>query len=169
MLFAIPIVWRKGKAYITDCYFCMMNLKGIKCKNKHHVQYPDVLSTIRPIPHGLDLPVPDPHGNMECSSDSKHNDMTVVVGDNASKPEVDDQLVPMTQAGLNNLTQELSLLKESAQLLGSCLKDQHLLALGTTFYWYWDWEKELRQFFIFQDKSSLVYCNYIAGLINGRV
>ena len=34
-----------------------------------------------------------------------------------------------------------------------------------TIYWYQDCERELRQVFAFQDKSSLVYWNNIAGLI----
>ena len=46
-----------------------------------------------------------------------------------------------------------------------CLKEKHLLAPGTTFYLYQDYERELRQFFTFQDKSSLVYRNDIVGLI----
>ena len=47
MPFSIPIVWGEGKYHITDCYFCMINLKEINCKNKHYVQYPDVPSAIR--------------------------------------------------------------------------------------------------------------------------
>ena len=129
MPFAIPMVWREGKDHITDCYFCMINLKGINHKNKHYVQYPDVPSAIRPIPHGPDLPVPKPDGNMESSSDSEHSDLTVV----AYKSVEDNQPVPLTQAELNDLTQDLNLSKESAQLLGSRLKEKHLLAPGTTF------------------------------------
>ena len=77
------MVWREGKDPIMDYYFCMINLKGINHKYKHHIQYPDVPSAIRPIPHGPDLPVPEPDGNIEYSSDCKHSDMTVVAGDNA--------------------------------------------------------------------------------------
>ena len=55
MLFVFPMVWREGKDNITDCYFCMINLKGINLKNKHSVQCLDVPSAIRPIPHGPDL------------------------------------------------------------------------------------------------------------------
>ena len=73
--FAISIVWKEGKNHITHCYFCMINLKGINHKNKHHVQYPNVPSTIRPIPHGPDFSVPEPDGNMEYSSASKHSDI----------------------------------------------------------------------------------------------
>ena len=78
MPFAIPMVSREGKDYMTDCYFRTVNLKGINRKNKHHVQYPYVPSAIRPIPY--DLPVPGPDGNMEYSSDSEYSDMTVVAG-----------------------------------------------------------------------------------------
>ena len=81
MPFVIPIIWKEGKDHITDCYFCMMNLKGINHKNKHNVQNPDVPSTMRPIPHGPDLPVSEPDGNMEYNSDTKHSDMNVLEED----------------------------------------------------------------------------------------
>ena len=80
------MVSREGKGDITDCYFCMINLKRINRKNKQHVQYPDVPSAIRQIPPGPDLPVTD--GYVEYSSDSEHGDMT---GNDAYKLEEDDQ------------------------------------------------------------------------------
>ena len=86
MLFATPEFWKEGKDHIMDCCFCLINLKEINCKNKHHVQYPNVLSVIRPISHGSELPVPEPDGNMEYSSDFEHSDMTVL-GDDTYKPE----------------------------------------------------------------------------------
>ena len=55
--------------------------------------------------------------------------------------------------------------KESAQLLGSCFKEKHMLAIGIMFYWYEDHKRELRHFFMSQDKSLLVYYDKIAGLI----
>ena len=54
--------------------------KKINHKNTHHVQYPDVPSAIRPIPHGSDLPVTEPDVIVEYSSYSEHSDMTVVAG-----------------------------------------------------------------------------------------
>ena len=121
MPFGVPMVWREGKDHVTDCYFCLTNLKGINRKNKHHVQYPDVPSAIKPVPHGPDLPVPEPDVTMESSSDSKSSDMTGTAECGAYKPEVDDRLVPLTQAELDDLTRDLKLSKESAQLLGSRL------------------------------------------------
>ena len=44
---------------------------GINRKNKKHVKYPDVPSAIKAVPHGPDIPVPEPTGDiseMECSS-----------------------------------------------------------------------------------------------------
>ena len=104
MPFAIPIVCREGKDHITDCYFCMINLKGINCKNKHHVQFSNIPSAIRPIPHGPNLPVSEPDGNMEYSSDSKHSDIIVVARNDVYIPEEYYQPVPLTQAELNDLT-----------------------------------------------------------------
>ena len=66
--YAISKVWWIGKDPITDCYSCKINIKEINRKNKHHVQYHDVPSAIRPIPHGPDLPVLEPDDNMEYSS-----------------------------------------------------------------------------------------------------
>ena len=68
--------------------------------------------------------------------------MTVVAWDDAYKPEKDDQRVPLTQVELYDLTRDLNFSKESTQLLGSRLKEKHLLAPGTIFYWYRDSERE---------------------------
>ena len=83
------MVWREGKDPIMDCYFCKIKLIGINHKNK---QYPNIPSAIRPILHSPDLPVPEPDGKMEYSSE--HSDMAVVAGDDIYKPEEDEQSVP---------------------------------------------------------------------------
>ena len=73
---------------------------------------------------------------MESSPDSKSSDMTDIVDCGVYGREEDDQPVPLTKAELNDLTRDLSLYKESVQLLGSRLRGKRLLAPGTTFYWY---------------------------------
>ena len=60
--------------------------------------------------------------------------MTVVGRDDVYKLEEDDQPISLTQAELNNLTQDVNLSKRSAQLLCSHLKEKYLLATGATFY-----------------------------------
>ena len=130
----------------------MWRTRGIGRMVKERVCHlPTQCSAIGPISHGPDCPVSEPDGNVEYSSDSKHSDMTVVAGVDAHKLEEDAQPVPLAQSGLNSLTWDLHLSKESAQLLSSCLKEKHLLTSRTTFYRYCDSERELRQFFIFLD------------------
>ncbi|KAK3890481.1 hypothetical protein Pcinc_005561 [Petrolisthes cinctipes] len=46
--------------------------------------------------------------------------------------------MPLIQVELNDLTRDLNLSKESAQLLGSRIREKCLLAPETTFYWYRD-------------------------------
>ena len=48
------------------------------------------------LPYSPDLPVPEPDGSMEYSSDSEHSDMTVVARDDAYKPKENDKPVPLT-------------------------------------------------------------------------
>ena len=72
----------------------------------YHVQYPDVPSAIKPIPHGPNLPVPEPDVTMESSSDSESSGMTVTAECGSYKPEEDDQPMPLTQAQLNDLTRD---------------------------------------------------------------
>ncbi|KAF2351010.1 hypothetical protein FHG87_018235 [Trinorchestia longiramus] len=77
----------------------------------------------------------------------------------------DDQPVPLTQAELNDLTRDLNISKDSAQVLGSRHLEKRLLAPGTTYYSYRVREREFRKFFMFDEVSSLVYRNNIASLI----
>uniref|UniRef100_UPI00358FD4EB uncharacterized protein n=1 Tax=Myxine glutinosa TaxID=7769 RepID=UPI00358FD4EB len=70
-----------------------------------------------------------------------------------------------SQAELNDLTRDLCLSKESAQLLGSRLRENRLLAPETTFSWYRSRKEEFREYFSSDDEVSLVYCSNITGLI----
>ena len=112
MQLVIPMIWREAKDYIIHSYLCVINLKGINSKNKYHVQYPDVPSDIKLIPHGPELSVLGQDCNMEYSTDSEHSEMTAVAI--RRQPA-------LTQAEVNDLTRDLNCTSESNQLLGSCL------------------------------------------------
>ena len=58
---------------------------------------------------------------MESSSDSKSSDMTDTTECGAYRPEEDDRPVPLTQAELNDLTQDFNISRDSSQILGSRL------------------------------------------------
>ena len=165
MPFGVPMVWREGKDHSTDYYFCMTNLRGINRKNKQHVQYPDVSSAIKPVPHGPDVPIPEHDVNMESSSDPESGDEADADESGTFEPPEQDRPVPLSQAELNDLTRDLNLSKESAQLLGSRLREKRLLAPETTYFWYRNREKEFRKYFSFDESSSLVYCNNVADLV----
>ena len=62
MLFAIPVVWREPTDHSSNCYFSMISpvAKEISRKKKWTVEYPNILSTLCPIPHGEDLPITVP-------------------------------------------------------------------------------------------------------------
>ena len=46
------------KNHVVDCYFCLVNVKGYSRKNKHLIQYTNLDSGLRPIPHIDQIPVP---------------------------------------------------------------------------------------------------------------
>jgi hypothetical protein len=48
----------------------MVNVAGYNKKNKKGNKYPNLLSAIRPVPHGPDLPVPSPPDNLSGKSES---------------------------------------------------------------------------------------------------
>ena len=62
MCFAIACIWREPSDHHTDCYFCMVDpTKRRKGKNAPPIEYPDIPSSIAPVPHNnTDLPVPQP-------------------------------------------------------------------------------------------------------------
>ena len=64
---------------------------GINRKIKIHVKYPNVLSTIKPVPHGPSIPVPEVTGGiseMECSSstESKASEKDSLNAEPSTKP-----------------------------------------------------------------------------------
>jgi len=53
--------------HVSDCYFCLTRITGVAAKSKHTVHYPNLLSAMRPVTRGAELPVPKPPTNMTLS------------------------------------------------------------------------------------------------------
>jgi hypothetical protein len=111
--------------------------------------------------HGPDIPVPQPPQNLETpknsASESEASDDDFQFDAASEGPQL------FTQTELNDLVRDLCLPKESAELLGSRLKQKSPLAPVTTFSWYRRREKEFVPFF--SQDGELLYCNDIPGLM----
>jgi hypothetical protein len=131
--------------HVDDCYFYMCALKGFNTKNKKAITFPNLPSAIRPVPHGPDMPVPNPPKQLytqeaessatpnESSEDSEYGN------DTHSKHE------PFTQTELNGLVRDLNLPKDAAESLGSRLKGKNPLTQGQYVTFYRNREKDLLQ------------------------
>jgi len=159
--FGVPMIWREQTDHVTDCYFCITNVQGFSKKNKNKIKYPNLPSAMRPVPHSDEVEVPVPPVTFdELSTDS---DSSSTEG---NKEDYNDDVTPklMSQSDLDDLVRDLDLTKDSAQLLGSRLKERNFLAPDTKFAWYRHREKEFIPFF--SKRNSLVYCSNIEGLVN---
>ena len=57
--FWIPMIWREPKDHLNDCCFCKLNVKGFNRKNKQHIKYFNLDSTLRPVEHCEEVPMPE--------------------------------------------------------------------------------------------------------------
>ena len=69
MKFAVPIIWKEQENHVDDCYFCLAQVSwGIIWYKKREVDYPDLISAQRPLPHSDFSPVPiSPEQNNESA------------------------------------------------------------------------------------------------------
>ena len=120
MPFTIIMVWREPTDHVSDCCFCLTSTTGVTAKPKHTVQYPNLPSAMRPVPHIAELPVPKPPTNMTMS-DSESSDEDVGLANNnmdcnptfagatsSNEPHL------LTPGGLNDNVRDLNLSKKQA-------------------------------------------------------
>ena len=143
-----------------------MKFTGVHKKNKHHVVYPDIPSARNPVTHGPEIPVSSVPKDIDIAEDSG-TELEDMDTSTSYQPPIPDKNKPVTlsQAQLNDLTRNLGLSKESAQLLGSRLIGSNLLASGTTCFWYRKRNEKFCKVFSLHVNSSLVYCSDIGGLV----
>ena len=127
MPFALPMVWREQSDHVTDCYFCMTNIKRFSRKIKSKIFYPVCRSTIKPVLHDPDLPVPQPPTEEkdtlsvdESASTNTENEEDLIESDPSFQHESASLLI--NQERLNDLVRDLYLSKENAEALGSRLQ-----------------------------------------------
>ncbi|GFW68347.1 uncharacterized protein TNCV_2263361 [Trichonephila clavipes] len=114
--------------------FCSCSVQGFQFKKRKDISYPTIIrSAIRPVPHGLDLPIPSPPDTMDNILDNL-DQISHISSDS------DDGFDPGTNgpelfshSDLNDLARDLGLSKDTAEVLGSRLKERHLLISGVSF------------------------------------
>jgi len=146
------MVWREPKNHSDDCYFCSVNFSGLTSKTRSSIQHPNLPSALQPIPHSNELPVP------------VFETLQISVSESDVVPTEDTEAQLFTQAYLNDLVRDLDQPKDSAELLGSRLKDKNLSARGTTISFYRNRERDLVKFFRMED--DFVFCDDINCLLN---
>jgi len=152
MPFAIPMVWRQPTDHVSDCYFCLISITGVRAKSKHTVQYPNLPSVMRPVSHNAELPVTKLPTNMMLN-DSESSDEDAGQANNnmdcgptfagacsSNEPHL------LTQGDLNDV-RDLNLSKKQAELLHSRLKGWNLLRQDTKVCLYRGRHEEFKDFF----------------------
>ena len=152
--FGVPMVWRKPKNHMDDCYFCLVNVKEFNKKNKQHLQYPNIHSAMRPLPHSDKVPVPIFTKLSDIDEDQLRSSTSLTNSDDDDE-EQDiaheawnaGRVSLYSQFELNDLIQDLNLPKQSAKVLASRLQEKHLLKAGTSVSFYHNREEKLRKYF----------------------
>lgn len=162
MPFAVPMIWREPRDHIGDCYFCITNVVGFSSRNKKIIQYPNLLSAIRPVPHDNTLPVPIPPKS--SSIDDEVIDMVLEHSSDSDEefelPDSQPHLI--TQGELNDLVRDLSLSKRQAELLGSRLQGWNLLQSATSVSVFRSRQSDFSPFF--DEDNTLCFCKDVNGL-----
>jgi len=59
MPFAIQRIWREPSNHRDNCYFCMVDISQYtKPRDRKNIFYPNISSSIAPVSHNPDLPIP---------------------------------------------------------------------------------------------------------------
>ena len=152
--------WREPTNPVTDYYFCAVDVTGINRKNLGRLKYPDLQSAHHPVVHCDEIPRPiigelPEISDEDASSVEGHEDEEVVLEDDAPHP--------FSQKELNDLVRDLSLSKDSAELLASRLKEKNLLSDSARINFFRNRHQEYLRFF--STVMDLVYCADFAQLL----
>jgi len=143
----------KPKDHSSECYFCLTDISGISSKSKYMVTYPNLPSSMRPVQHSDQLPVPKPPNNITMGKDNSdaevYPDQVGERNNNDPTPEQWSILKNyfITHADLNDFVLDLKLPKSRAKILALRLKGGNLLQQDTTICYCQNRMDELKHFF----------------------
>jgi len=138
-------------------------------KKKQRIDYPNIPSAIRPVPHGENLSMPEPlkEYNLNLEMEEKDTEKT----EPHEEPTDPDFQGPasesphkLTQNELNDVVRDLQLPKVKAELLTSRMKQWKYVDEGVKITLHCYHQKNLEVFFTME--GTLVACKYVDGLFN---
>ncbi|KAK5649680.1 hypothetical protein RI129_000709 [Pyrocoelia pectoralis] len=146
--FGVPMVWREPRNHHDDCYFCLVNIKGINRNNRQKWPYPDLDSANRPVLHSEQIPIPSFSSLPSLPEDDAalptFDEIQCMSSENDSDFEADlSSPQRFNQQELNDLIRDLNLSKESSELLASRLNEKNLLQPDTNITFYRKRDKDL--------------------------
>ena len=163
------MVWRVPKNHVDDCYFCSINVTGVNKMKRKTLSYKSFPSAIRPVAHCTDIPIPEfnklPDLFIDEHSDEEQHDYKELtdVDDDDKDFSCSSTPVLFDQQNLNDLIRDLSLSKESSEVLASRLKDRNLLQHGTNITFHRTRDKQFVP--VFDDQLNFVFCKDIPGVL----
>lgn len=160
----MPTIWRRPFCHATDCYFC---LTKVKQQGRHKtVEYPQVASMTKPVPHSSSVPYPVyPKRKRAPSVES-----TVTKSEEEFKEECEEDFEVelernpklFTQSEFNDLVRDLDLSKEKSELLASRLKEHNMLSKEVKISCHRNRHKKFDKYYSTKDKAC--FCHDVNGL-----
>ena len=162
MRFSIPRVWREPSNHVNDCYFCMVDITTYKKPaDRSKLVYPDIPSSIAPVPHSDQLPVPTPPATSladDTGSSASDSEDVEWHAESTDDPHFPDQ------NELDDLIRDLGLSKAGSELLTSRLKEWKLLHPSCRISKYRKRHHSFAQYY--QVSDNLCFCIDVDGLFS---
>ena len=140
--------------------------KGFNRKKKSVIEYPNILSVIRPVPHSDELPITEPREIDLLSLDDAKSSEECSVSEPCTSRNKEFGITTephlINESELNDLVKDLDLPKVKAELLASRLKQSNLLQSGVKVCSFCTHQQSLAQFFSI--KGGLLYCTDVGGI-----
>jgi hypothetical protein len=167
--FAVPMVWMEPSNHISDGYLCLKPpvTSAMYRKQKQRIDYPNIPSAIRTVPHGEDLLVQEPPKEYNLISEMEEED-TEKRGPHEEPTDPDFQSPAsgsphrLTQDELNDLVHDLELPTVEAEMLASRMKQWKYLDEGVKITLHRYRQKNMEEFFT--TEGTLVACKDVDGL-----
>jgi len=122
-------------------YSSATSARNYKGKKEKTVNYPNISSDIRPVPHNKNFPVPVPPQQYILDSDDEPTENREKTPQPSTPTDADftadfqfNEFHRITQEELNDLIRDLDLTKSKAELLGSRLQQWNLLKENVRIY-----------------------------------